>query len=214
MEPQHRTYTAFAGTRLLGIGPLEQVVLLIKDRADQGETERLAFFDNETGQVLDLDLRGTPAETLARLAEHPALAPVAEEKVEKRSGPGRPKLGVVSREVSLLPRHWAWLGEQRGGASVTLRKLVDDARKRSEGRDRARKAKEAAHRFMWELAGNLPQFEEASRAFYANDTAAFGRLVTAWPEDIRRHLEWLVERAADLEREAEAETELASKAAQ
>lgn len=210
MEPQIRTYTAFVGARLLGTGALEEIVRLIKARVDGGETERIAFFDDETGQVLDLDLRGSPDEAIARLAEHPVLGPVvAESEGPKRAGPGRPKLGVVSREVSLLPRHWEWLGEQSGGASVTLRKLVDEARKRTEVRDRARRAKEATHRVMWELAGNLAGFEEASRAYYANDPGRFSQEVAGWPEDVRRYLELRVAQVVELEKAAEVEAKAA-----
>ncbi|HEY3352187.1 MAG TPA: DUF2239 family protein [Polyangia bacterium] len=105
-----------------------------------------------------------------------------------RTGPGRPKLGVVCREVSLLPRHWEWLAQQPNGISAALRRLVDDARKREPDRERARRARDAASRFMTVMAGDRPGFEEASRALYAGERERFAALTSDWPEDIRRHL--------------------------
>jgi hypothetical protein len=101
---------------------------------------------------------------------------------------GRPRLGVQSREVSLLPRHWDWLEEHPAGISAALRRLVDEARRGETGADRARRVRDAANRFMWAMAGNLPDFEEAARALYAKDTARLESLVAAWPADIRAHV--------------------------
>ena len=100
-------------------------------------------------------------------------------------GPGRPRLGVVPREVTLLPRHWQWLASQPGGASVALRRLVDEARRSSVGRDRVRRAQEVSYRVMTALAGDLPGFEDALRALFARDGAAFDRHVATWPDDVR-----------------------------
>jgi hypothetical protein len=136
----------------------------------------LLIFEDQTGRQEDFDLRGPLAEVLARLAK-PAPPP----------GPGRPKLGVVSREVSLLPRHWAWLQEQQGGASAALRRLVDLARKREPGKERARRSKEATYSFMTAIAGNLPDYEEATRALYVGDGAGFAQRIAAWPADVRAH---------------------------
>ncbi|MGI5861119.1 MAG: DUF2239 family protein [Myxococcales bacterium] len=180
-------FTAFAGNQRIESGALEQVILKAKERIDAGETERIAFFEDATGVRVDIDFRGTPAEVLARLAAHPVLGKYRQ-PVEKRVGPGRPKLGVVSREVSLLPRHWSWLAEQPSGASAALRKLVEEAMKRSQGEDLVRKAREATHRFMWEMAGNLPGFEEASRALFAGEKNRFRAQTSDWPEDIQNHL--------------------------
>jgi hypothetical protein len=94
---------------------------------------------------------------------------------------------VVAREVTLLPRHWDWLGSQPGGASVALRKLVDEARRLRGDRDRIRTAQEAAYHFMSAMAGNLPGFEEATRALFADDRHRFVDLIAAWPEDLRDH---------------------------
>ena len=184
------TYTAFAGLRKIVTGPLEDTVLGAKAAIDGGETEPILVFEDRSGTQLDFDWRGSPDDVRGRLASHPHFtAPAAE-----RSGPGRPRLGVVSREVSLLPRHWDWLGGQSGGASATLRRLVDEARKRDAGRDDARRAREAASRFLWAVAGNLPGFEEASRALFADDEARLSGLVAGWPADVREHLATLLAR--------------------
>src|SRR5829696_7977686 len=159
-------YTAFAGERRLALGAKRAVLHALK--AHEGD-DRVLVFHDETDPQLDFDLRGTAEEVLAR-AEAPP-----------RAGPGRPKLGVVSREISLLPRHWEWLEQQPNGISAGLRRLVDEARKREPDRARARRIREAAGRFMWAMAGDLPGFEEASRALYAGDHARLRKLVRAWP---------------------------------
>ena len=143
----------------------------------------LLIFDDVSGASMDFDLRGTPEDILARLA--PEGTP--EQQPEPARGPGRPKLGVVAREVTLLPRHWDWLNAQPGGASVALRKLVDAARVTHAGADRRRLAQQSADRFMSALAGNEPGYEEAARALYAGDRARFDQSMVAWPADVRDH---------------------------
>ena len=108
-----------------------------------------------------------------------------------------PELGVVAREVTLLPRHWDWLAGQPGGASVTLRKLVEQARKDNEGKDRLRRAREAAYRFLSAMAGNLPGFEEAARALFAGHRDRFAAVVAPWPQDVREHAVKLAARGFD-----------------
>jgi hypothetical protein len=166
------TCTAFQGLRKIGHGPLPEVAVSVKD-LPQGA---YLVFDDATGRQLDLDTRGTPDEISARYS--------AETLPEPR-GRGRPRLGVVAREVTLLPRHWDWLNCQPGGASVALRKLVEQARRTSGDRDRIRAAQESAYSFMAAIAGNLPQFEEAARALFAYDRRRFGELIAVWPEDVR-----------------------------
>ncbi len=161
-------YTLFAGTRLLATGPIAETACYAKAAMDQGET--VLLFDDETGRLVDLDFRDG--------ASRPP-------DPEPKRGPGRPKLGVVAREVTLLPRHWEWLQEQPGGASIALRKLVEEARK--SGRDATRKRGEAFHRFATAMAGDLPGYEEALRAFYAGDAARFAALTEGWPPDVRDH---------------------------
>ncbi|MFB3304643.1 DUF2239 family protein [Pseudomonas sp. AMR01] len=104
---------------------------------------------------------------------------------------GRPKLGVVAREVTLLPRHWEWLGQQHGGASAALRRLVDEARTDHASRDQMRQAKDASYRFMSAIGGDLPGFEDASRALFADDAANFSSKIAQWPNDVQTYLAWL-----------------------
>jgi hypothetical protein len=149
----------------------------------------IIIFDDASGRPIDLDLRGTEREIVARLPQ-PALDPETREDHPAASEPrgrGRPKLGVVAREVTLLPRHWDWLATQPGGASVALRKLVEEARRTSGDRDRSRTARDAAYHFMSTMAGDLPGFEEASRALFAGDRLRFEQRTLAWPEDIRAY---------------------------
>ena len=180
------TFTAFQGQRRLASGPLADVALAIR-RAGPRESEPIAIFSDSNGRAIDLDLRGSPDEILARL---PLPANPTEElaaSTEPR-GRGRPRLGVVAREVTLLPRHWEWLNAQPGGASVALRKLVDEARRANGDRDRQRAARDAAYHFMSAMAGNLPNFEEASRALFADDRRRFVSQIANWPDDIRDHV--------------------------
>lgn len=183
-------FIAFAGSRRLAFGTLPQVAVAVHEALHQGEHAPVLVFDDLTSAQTDLDLRGTPDEIAARHAPEPNLE--TEETADDAAsagqrGPGRPKLGVVAREVTLLPRHWEWLQDQPGGASVALRKLVDEARHTHEARDRRRKAQDAAYKYLWAMAGDLPQYEEASRALNANQSDRFSDWVQAWPQDIRDH---------------------------
>ena len=191
-EDQMRTFTAFVGVRRLASGRLTDVALARKAQAAE-EGDPILAFDDRTGAVIDLDLRGTEAEIVARFAEL-ADAGDATSTVESRPDPdgaprsrGRPKLGVIAREVTLLPRHWEWLASQPGGASQALRRLVDEARRADGGQTRMKAAKEAAYRFLSALAGDLPGFEEAIRALFAGDAKGFASHMTAWPPNIRDH---------------------------
>src|ERR1700761_7507693 len=184
-HPMTETFTAFEGERRLASGPLTQIALALKGATKPAASPFLIFSD-ATGRAIDLDLRGSHDEVLARLPAAPASpddAPSGEPR-----GRGRPKLGVVAREITLLPRHWEWLNAQPGGASVALRKLVDEARRANGDRDRQRAARDAAYHFMSAMAGNLKDFEEASRALFADDRRRFGEIIAAWPVDIRDHI--------------------------
>ena len=194
MTTEQKIFVAFAGTSVIARGELTEVVGRSKDRLDGGEDKRIALFDDATGRPVDIDFSGSAVEVLGRLAAHPMGARPTPEPA-KRRGPGRPKLGVVSREVSLLPRHWGWLAEQRGGASASLRRLVDAARKGNAGQEPTRRAIDAAHRFMWDMAGDQPGFEEASRALFAQNFDTFDRLISDWPAGIREQLERFTNRA-------------------
>ena len=169
--------TAFQGDRRVAAGAPADVALQLK----HGTGEPVLIFDDATGQQIEFDLRGSDADVLAR------LAPPAEMDTPPEAGRGRPRLGVVAREVTLLPRHWEWLNLQSGGASATLRRLVDTARVASGGTDAARRSRQAADRFMAALAGDRPGYEEASRALYAGDRARFAAEIAAWPQDVREH---------------------------
>ncbi|MCS3891473.1 hypothetical protein M2171_000606 [Bradyrhizobium japonicum USDA 38] len=182
-----RIFTAFQGHRRLASGPAGEVALVVK-RMTSPPDEPIIIFEDGTGRSIDFDLRGGDREVLARVAK---LVPSPVEETAPPSEPrgrGRPKLGVVAREVTLLPRHWEWLNAQPGGASVALRKLVDEARRASGDKDRERQARDAAYHFMSTMAGNLPQFEEASRALFADDRRRFTGLIADWPVDVRDHI--------------------------
>lgn len=175
--------TAFEGYRRLASGGLGDVALAVK--AATNTAGPVLVFDDRTGRVVDLDLRGTDAEVLARFA--PAVPD--SESVEEGPRPrGRPKLGVVAREVTLLPRHWEWLNQQPGGASVALRKLVEQARRDGGDKDTRQAARDAAYRFMAAMAGDFPGFEEASRALFAGDRDRLTDLIQGWPSDVRDHI--------------------------
>jgi hypothetical protein len=176
--------TAFDATRQVASGPYERVALALKAYVAEHPYAAVLVFDDGTGRQTDLDLSGSDAEIAERLkARFPAAEP---------QGPrarGRPRLGVVAREVTLLPRHWDWLAAQQGGASVTLRKLVEEARRRAPS-DQAtlRRLQERAYNFMSAMAGDFPHFEEAARALFARDSARLKDLIAEWPEDVRAHV--------------------------
>jgi hypothetical protein len=179
---QTRTATAFRGDALLAAGPLADVALAVRDADDA--MAGILVFEDATGAVIDLDLRGSAAEVTARyaVAAEPPVPPAPAPR-----GRGRPALGVTAREVTLLPRHWAWLSAQQGGASAALRRLVEAARRGDDGATASRAARDAAYRFMSAMAGDRPGFEEAARALYAGDLEGLGARITAWPPDVRAH---------------------------
>jgi hypothetical protein len=181
-------YTAFTGTRQIASGYLRDVTYKAVVANIKFDLAQTLIFDDLTGETIDVDLREMPEdpsrlssaiETVATHDSEPALSNGV------ARGPGRPKLGVVAREVTLLPRHWDWLASQPGGASVALRKLVEAAKRENQGRDRLRLAREAAYRFISAMAGNEPGFEEASRALFAGNQERFAKLVEPWPIDVR-----------------------------
>lgn len=199
--PARATFTAFGGNRRLASGPLAVVAVAAKAWRDRHPAAQVLCFDDCTGTQRELDLRGSTAELLQRLAvDTPAVVmergPDASEEpgaasgdgtgaTERPRGRGRPRLGVVAREVTLLPRHWDWLAQQPGGASATLRKLVEQARRGSHDSDRVRRHQEAAYRFMSAMTGDLPGFEEATRALFAGSRSRFASHTQSWPTDLR-----------------------------
>jgi hypothetical protein len=160
------------------------VALAVKAALERGASGPVLAFDDARGDLLELDTRGTPEEMLARL--DPAGS--QPDPPETPRGRGRPRLGVVPREVTLLPRHWDWLNAQPGGASVTLRKLVEEARRKGEAQELRRLAQERTYRLMSALAGNEPGYEEALRAMYALDWNAYEAITLKWPSDIGDYL--------------------------
>lgn len=187
-------HTAFVGDRLIARGALSDVAHKLASLGD--DAPPLVFHDG-SGRVVDLDLRGGPDSAAARYAEgaaassdEPGGVPAAAAR-----GRGRPRLGVVAREVTLLPRHWEWLAAQPGGASQVLRRLVEEARRADETRGRPRAARDAAYRVMAVLAGDRQGFEEASRALFAGDGDRFAELAGEWPADIAAYLSGLAEGA-------------------
>jgi hypothetical protein len=186
------SFTAFDGCQRIACGSLAAAVLAVKRAADTGSLGPLLIFDDRSGRVVEADIRGTDAETLARLPTASLHDEVAEQ-ASAEAGPstvpprgrGRPKLGVTAREVTLLPRHWDWLSAQPGGASVALRKLVEDARRTTTARDERRSAQERAYQFMSAMAGDMAGFEESTRALFAGDAGKFIELTSGWPGDVR-----------------------------
>jgi hypothetical protein len=185
--------TVFAGTRLFARGPLIDMALAVKTMDADAHPGTVLTFDDATGVVVDLDLRGDTAAIVSRLADRARDESSARTRRKPADadaparGRGRPRLGVVAREVTLLPRHWDWLAAQSGGASQALRRIVDEARRNDGGKTQRRAAQEAAYRFMTTMAGDLAGFEEASRALFAGDERRFIEQTAAWPEDVGAH---------------------------
>jgi len=199
------SYTCFDGFRRIASGSLSANALAAKHALEGGAAGPVLIFDDVTGRSIDVYTRGSDEEVMVRLTSAAAAGGCAESAGTERPaqpvapqvspdatadgprGRGRPKLGVVPREVTLLPRHWEWLATQPGGASVALRKLVEEARRVYAEKDRTRKAQERAYHFMSAIAGDLPDFEEATRALFANDRAKFSELIATWPRDVCDH---------------------------
>jgi uncharacterized protein len=182
-DPADIKCTAFDGHKRIANGALPDVALAVKAAGEAGASEPVLVFDDATGKVIDLDLRGSDADIVSRLR--------LPSKPEEPRGRGRPKLGVIAREVTLLPRHWEWLSEQRGGASAALRRLIDEARRLDGSQSETRAAREAAYRFMSAIAGDLPGFEEAARALFAGNRGRFVEHISKWPADLRDYAERL-----------------------
>ena len=180
------TCTAFAASKRIAAGDLAHVARAAKLVFDRDPWAQILIFDDVTSEPVEVDFRGTPDDVVRRLA-FPVVPTGAEEADEEPRRPGRPKLGVVAREVTLLPRHWEWLATQPGGASVALRKLVEHARTANQGTDRRRRAQESCYRFLSAMAGNEAGFEEATRALFAGNRARFEELTRGWPKDVRDH---------------------------
>lgn len=202
-HPLSTRVTAFAGDRLVAAGPLRSVALTAWQVRHGAPGSVVLIFDDEEQRQVEIDLRGSMAELVQRLsataddassfAAH-ATRPARPTPPAAPRGRGRPKLGVVAREITLLPRHWTWLNAQPGGASVALRKLVEAAR-RDAGGDEKRRRQEATYRFMHAIAGDAVGFEDAARALFAGDLGRFEDAIASWPQDVREHATMLAAHA-------------------
>jgi hypothetical protein len=181
------SYAAFSGARRVAQGPLREVLPVLKQRFDQDASELVLVFEAESGRQIDFDLRGSLEDVLERYAAVPAR------------GPGRPKVGVSSREVSLLPKHWSWLEEHPIGISGALRRLVEQAMKSESGPERARRLRAGLSRFLSAMAGDRPNYEEACRALFAGETERFEGLIQRWPKDVREQALQQAHAAAQLD---------------
>lgn len=183
--------TAFMGTKAIASGDVRDVALKAKAASDRYKWAQVLIFDDITSALIEVDFRGSAADVLRRIDAQSSAGAARVSEPGKTEGEtrhrGRPKLGVIAREVTLLPRHWDWLASQPGGASVTLRKLVELARRANQGRDRKRRAQESAYRFLSAMAGNEPGFEEALRCLFADKREEFDQIVEPWPIDVREH---------------------------
>jgi len=157
------TLTVFLKDEVLARGAPEDVVPKMRALQPLERSSDLLAFDDDTGRQIDLDLR-----------------PEAEAPRSR----GRPALGVEAKEVTLLPRHWEWLGKQRGGASATLRKLVEEALRK--GRT-PKECHDAAYRFLHVMGGNLPHFVDVVREMYAGNKVGYDHFSYDWPPAIRDH---------------------------
>ena len=189
MTIEQQKYIAFSGGKQIASGALAEVAIKVAEFAGHSSAEDspVLVFDAVSSRPVDLDCRGSRDEIRQRYA--------ADQPREQTRGRGRPKLGVVGKEVTLLPRHWEWLATQPGGASVALRRLIEKARKEHNPQDTIRTAQDATYNFMYAIAGNLQGFEEATRALYAGDQRRFAFETELWPEDVRTHLQALSEGA-------------------
>jgi len=190
-------FIAFEGESLIADGNQLEVALRLKKQGVEPALRRgeVLIFAGVDGRQIDLHLSGSEADIERRYgvaAATESAAPIVGAggmptiAVTEKKSRGRPKLGVIGREVTLLPRHWAWLDTQRGGASATLRRLVDAERKASVDSDQRRASQDRANRFMSAMAGDLVGFEEATRALYAGNREGFETATASWAHDIRR----------------------------
>ena len=182
----NRLCTAFAGTQRLASGHLSFVAQQVKFLLDQGDQGAVVIFDNHTSEVIEVDFRGTQ-EDLAKQFSYPNVENESDSSLTNKVR-GRPKMGVVAKEVTLLPRHWDWLHQQPASVSATLRKLVEEASRNNQASVKARQAQDTVYRFINVVASHLAEYEEALRALYAKNGEMFQQLTQDWPADVVAHL--------------------------
>ncbi len=184
----NRLCTAFAGTQRLATGHLTFVAQAVKSSLENGDKREIVIFDNHTSEVIEVDFRGSQEEVAKQFS--PAAGEKESEPAPTKSR-GRPKLGVVAKEITLLPRHWDWLNQQPASVSATLRKLVEQASRQNQQAANARQAQDIVYRFINVVASHLNEYEEALRALYAKDGDKFQQLIREWPADVVAHLKKL-----------------------
>jgi hypothetical protein len=179
--PDENQYIAFSGMKKIASGDLLSLAAKVKKHlSEKDQADNVLIFNSLTSAPVEINFRGTEASVLKRLRD--------QLEAGQHTGPGRPKLGVVSREISLLPRHWEWLATQPGGASAVLRKLVEQAKVATADKDKVRLAQDRTYKFMHALGGDLEHYEEALRALYAKNRSLFETLIAKWPKDVRQHV--------------------------
>ncbi|PPK63286.1 hypothetical protein B0F88_1411 [Methylobacter tundripaludum] len=194
---EHTLWIAFSQGKRIASGAPRVVATDVKHFVDSHATDNVLVFDAKTSFPVEIDLRGSLSAVLKHLPIIQSQEPAPDTAIPTSSGrtAGRPKLGVTAREVTLLPRHWEWLATQPGGASVALRKLVEQALRSNKEVDRLRQAQEAAYRFMNVMAGDSIGFEEATRALFDCDFGRLQEFAEEWPDDVRNHALSLAEAA-------------------
>jgi hypothetical protein len=194
LESTERVCVGFAGPKRIATGDVLEVAREVKRAMDEDGSASILVFDAVSSDPVDVDFRGALEEVVARLAARSAEPGDQDPGASRQSRtPGRPKLGVIAREVTLLPRHWEWLNEQPGGASVTLRKLVEASRRSTVGEVAIRQAREACYRFVSAMAGDEQGYEEALRALFSADRERFVACTETWPPDVRDHAQRLAD---------------------
>ncbi|MEO8201546.1 MAG: DUF2239 family protein [Gemmatimonadota bacterium] len=185
----NRQVTAFDGPRCIATGNPGEVARTARLVLDRNPTASILVFDTVSSETIEIDFRGSANEVMARIdqSQTSAIEPTPLSNESRPRARGRPRLGVVAREVTLLPRHWEWLSHQPGGASIAIRKLVEEARRLHAPGDRLRQARESTYRFISVMAGDQPGFEEATRALFAGNHQRFNELIAAWPSDVAQH---------------------------
>lgn len=174
------SFSTFTPKKCLITGSLEEAALAAFHHLQSQSAESVLIFNDATYAIMDIDLSGGAVLVKRKAASYPTANTTA------KSGPGRPKLGVIGKEVTLLPRHWEWLASQKGGASVTLRKLIDNARRdpKISAQSERKQAQDLTYKFCNAIAGDLPGYEEALRCLYAVDEEGFCNHIGEWPVDI------------------------------
>ena len=87
---------AFEGSREIASGALIEVASTTKQLIDAGSQNPILIFDDATSLPIEVDFRGTLEDVRDRLRNE---ADENAQAAETARRPGRPKLGVVAREV-------------------------------------------------------------------------------------------------------------------